>query len=370
MSNISRAWQALRDMPRTGPIPNAARSAARLPSSGADGLRSVVRTDIAADESLAPGLKRAVDDPATPEVDSIHGRDLPELAAARGFGSSSATDPRRPLRTGTWNVAGLQTIRSHGMWDYSPRDVDYFAKVLNSVHPPPDVLLFQEGQVSRAFNEMSVGRARSDLRELAKSLGYPHIHETVISRSHMSADQDLSMAIMSKLPFEQTWARRIPDPDLPLTLFGEPVDPLPRYVQGATVSGITVVNAFPIPLGVLGHDYETSGGAQHATEIAETLRSMIKGPTVIGGDINTARPEVVYKDHFDDMGLSAALPPGTKTVPGWDGSPDQVYSTREFATVDSLVVPTRTDHHLILTDLAVTDPDLLEALSRTRQAQP
>jgi exonuclease III len=329
-----------------------------------------MRTETAVDESLATGLERAADDSTTSRVESPQARELPELAAARGFGSSSAADPRRPLRTGTWNVAGLQTIRSHGMWDYNPRDIDYFAEVLNSVHPPPDVLLFQEGQVSRAFNEMSVGRARSDLRELAESLGYPHIHETVISRSHMSADQDLSMAIMSNLPFEQTWARRIPDPDLPLTLFGKPVDPLPRYVQGATVSGITVVNAFPIPLGVLGHDYETSEGAQHAAQVAETLRSMIKGPTVIGGDINTSRPEVVYKDHFDDMGLSAALPPGTKTVPGWDGSPDQVYSTREFTTVDSLVVPTRTDHHLILTDLAVTDPDVLEALSRTRQAQP
>jgi hypothetical protein len=45
-----------------------------------------------------------------------------------------------------------------------------------------------------------------------------------------------------------------------------------------------------------------------------------------------------------------------------------VYSTREFTTVDSLVVPTRTDHHLILTDLEVSDPDVLETLSRARQS--
>lgn len=213
--------------------------------------------------------------------------DLPELAAARGFGTSSATDLRRPLRIGTWNVAGLQTIRSHGMWDYNPRDIEYFAEVLKSVHPMPDVLLFQEGQVGRVFYEGQPGLAKSDLRDLAKALGYPYIHETVISRSHMSGDNDLSMAIMSMLPFEQTWARRIPDPDLILTLSGKPVKPLPRYMQGAKISGITVVNAFPIPLGVLGHSYEAGGGMRHAAEVAQTLKLMIEGPAAIGGDINT-----------------------------------------------------------------------------------
>ncbi|WP_069159820.1 endonuclease/exonuclease/phosphatase family protein [Nocardia altamirensis] len=256
------------------------------------------------------------------------------------------------------------------MWDYDPRDIDYFARVLNSVHPAPDVLLFQEGQVGRAFYDMSVGRAGSDLRQLAKLVGYPHNHETVISISHMSADKDLSMAIMSKLPFEQTWARRIPDPDLPLTLQGNPVDPLVRYTQSAKVAGITVVNAFPIPLGVLGHSYETGGGVQHAADVVETLRSTAQGPQVVGGDINTPRPDLVYTEHFDRMGLSPVLEPGTKTVPGWDGSPDQMYSTPEFTVVDSLVVPTNTDHHLVLTDLAVNDPALLDALSRARQMHP
>lgn len=346
-------------------------TAARPSSTGADDLRTMVRTTHNTDESIGGLLGDAAGNTAGSETGSSRSLDdLPELVAARGFGRSSATDPRRPLRTGTWNVAGLQTMRSHGVWDYNPRDIDYFARVLESVDPPPDVLFFQEGQVGRTFTETSIGRSKSDLRELAKRIGYPYIHETVISKSHMADDKDLSLAIMSKLPFEQTWASRIPDPDLELVLQGEPVDPLPRYVQGAKISGITVVNAFPIPLGVLGHSYETGGGVQHAAEVARTLESMVKGPTVIGGDINTPRPELVYEEHFTRMGLSPALEPGTKTVPHWDGSPDQVYSTREFTAVDTLVVPTDTDHHLILTDLAVTDPDVLEALARARQSYP
>lgn len=268
-----------------------------------------------------------------------------------------SNDPDRPLRVATWNIAGARRTRSDDAFDYDDVDLPYFVEQLQRV--APDVMCIQESEV---------GPDGSTARDLAARLGYPHVFETEMCPSHIDPTKTLSLAVISKIPFDSTLARRLPTTRLDLKVGGQSVTPYDRYAQVVRVAGIDVVNMHPTPLGFFGHSYEHGEGAAHAEEIGQTIRSLIDGPAVVAADLNTDRPGRVYQDLFDEMNLDPALEPDARTVPGWDGAPDQVYSSRELQATGSGIEPTETDHHLVWSDLSVTDPVLLEQLVRVRQA--
>ncbi|MGW4325182.1 endonuclease/exonuclease/phosphatase family protein [Nocardia sp. NPDC004573] len=256
----------------------------------------------------------------------------------------------------TWNIAGGRRALSTDAFDYDEVDLPYFAEQVRRLRP--DVINVQESEI---------GPSGSTARELAELLGYPHVYETPMCPSHISDGKTLSLAVISRLPIDNAWAQRLPTTRLDLKVGGRSVEPYDRYAQRVSVGGINVVNLHPTPLGFFGHSYEEGAGAEHAREIGSAVREMVDGPTVVAADLNTDRPGMVYGRTFEDMGMSAALEPDARTVPGWDGAPDQIYSSREFQTVNQGVETTDTDHHLVWADLEVTNPRVLDALAAARE---
>ncbi|NUS95720.1 MAG: endonuclease/exonuclease/phosphatase family protein [Nocardia sp.] len=266
-------------------------------------------------------------------------------------------DPRRPFRMVTWNIAGGRRSLSWDAFDYDDMDLQYFAERLRRLQP--DVINVQESEI---------GGSGSTARKLAELLGYPHVFETGMCPSHLGdPTKTLSLAVLSRLPMEGARAQRLPTTRLDLKVGGNSVEPYDRYAQRVTVGGVDVVNLHPTPLGFFGHSYEEGDGAAHAAEIGSAVNELIDGPTVIAADLNTDRPALVYGRMFEDMGMDSALDTDARTVPGWDGAPDQIYSSREFRTVGSGVVATGTDHHLVWADLEITDARTLDTLAAARE---
>ncbi|NEW55600.1 MFS transporter, partial [Nocardia cyriacigeorgica] len=279
---------------------------------------------------------------------------------------SHAAEPARSLRVATWNIAGGRRLRSpddHGEdgntaipFDYSGIDVAYFAEQLR--HIDADVIVVQESEV---------GPDGSTAQELAALLGYQYVYETVMSPSHMDTRKLLSLAVISRLPIDEANGYKLPGvTTVELRINGQVVAPHDRFAQVVEIGGITVVNTHPTPLGFFGHSYEDGGGAVHAEEIGQLLRALATGPTVLAADLNTDRPHVVYQQTFDAMGMSPALTPDARTVPGWDGAPDQVLTSPEFDVAESGISHTDTDHWLVYTHLAVSDQQVVASLADAR----
>ncbi|WP_157762726.1 endonuclease/exonuclease/phosphatase family protein [Nocardia yamanashiensis] len=296
-------------------------------------------------------------------LDSVVARDPahsspPDITLGKQLSSETAGgDPRRPFRVVTWNIAGGRRSLSTGAFDYSEVDLPYFAEKLRRLNP--DVINVQESEI---------GPDGSTARTLAELLGYSHVYETKMCPSHISEGKDLGLAVLSRLPIEGAQAQRLPTTRLDLKVRGVSVEPYDRYAQRVNVAGINVVNLHPTPLGFFGHSYEEGAGAEHAREIGTAVRGMVEGPAVVAADLNTDRPGLVYGSTFEDLGMSAALEPDARTVPGWDGAPDQIYSSRDFQTVNQGVETTDTDHHLVWADLEVSDPQALDTLAAAREA--
>ncbi|MGY2093164.1 endonuclease/exonuclease/phosphatase family protein [Nocardia gipuzkoensis] len=326
----------------------------RIASAGAeDGMRPLIRETKDAAEvfrNADKGFRSDFDvgDPPAPLP--------PDISVGEQLSSVTGADPRRPFRVVTWNIAGGRRALSTDAFDYDEVDMPYFAEQLRRFSP--DVVNVQESEI---------GPNGSTARELAELLGYPHVYETEMCPSHISDGKTLSLAVISRLPIEEAWAQRLPTTRLDLKVGGRSVEPYDRYAQRVRVGGINVVNLHPTPLGFFGHSYEEGAGAEHAREIGSAVREMVEGPTVVAADLNTDRPGLVYGSTFEDMGMSAALEPDARTVPGWDGAPDQIYSSREFQTVNQGVQTTDTDHHLVWADLEVTNPRVLDALAAARE---
>ncbi|MFE2961131.1 endonuclease/exonuclease/phosphatase family protein [Nocardia tengchongensis] len=282
----------------------------------------------------------------------------PETPVSHQLSGAAGADPRRPFRVVTWNIAGGRRALSTDAFDYADVDLPYFADQLRRLNP--DVINVQESEIDTNG---------STARELAELLGYPHVYETPMCPSHISNHKTLSLAVISRLPIDDARSQLLPTTRLDLRVGGQPVEPYDRYAQRVSIGGINVVNLHPTPLGFFGHSYEEGAGAEHAREIGAKVREMVgDDPGVVAADLNTDRPAKVYGSTFEEMGMSAALEPDARTVPGWDGAPDQIYSSRDFQTVARVVEATDTDHHLVCADLEVTNPRLLDSLAAAREA--
>nr|WP_280248974.1 alpha/beta fold hydrolase [Nocardia abscessus] len=263
-----------------------------------------------------------------------------------------------PLRVVTWNIAGGRRSQSSAAFDYIS-DPQYFVDVLS----PNDGI---DGDVV-FVQESEVGPDGSNTRQLADTLGYQYIYETVMCPSHMDTTKAISIAVLSKLPIEAAVDILLPATGLELTLGGrvlEQDEQFDRYAQAVRIAGIWFVNLHPTPLGFFGRSYEEHDdveGAAHAREIEQLLRSLAdgarslaNGPVVFLGDFNTDDPRSVYQALISTLGLRVALDPATETVP-WGSAPDQVMASPELRKTRGDVVITETDHYPVVVDLSVTD---------------
>ncbi|MFE7802850.1 endonuclease/exonuclease/phosphatase family protein [Nocardia sp. NPDC057440] len=261
----------------------------------------------------------------------------------------------------TFNIAGGYPIKSTAGLDYEGDgpNLDYFAMLFDRLDA--DVILIQEGEV---------GPAGSTARKLAERAGYGHVFESKVCPTHLSAakDTELSLAVLSRLPIDAAEAIRLPTPMTKLVFRGEPTVPYPRWAQSVDILGVNFWQMFPNPHGVMKASYEHGAGAGDAAAIAQTMKSNIKSPAILGADFNTENPAKVYGKTFDELGVKLSLPPETKTV-FWDRNPDQIGATREFETVASGAGKSTTDHFPVWADYEIKDPDIRERVAEARREQ-
>ncbi|MEU7633826.1 alanine racemase [Nocardia sp. NPDC049220] len=330
----------------------------------------------------APDSGAAVENEST-DGRSIHtaGSQLPEAGSARsaadgllvgGRRTADPTDPHRPLRVVTWNIAGGRRVLSYDSnkpFDYSEVDLPYFVEQLRRIDA--DVICLQETEI---------GPDGSTAQQLAAMLGYRYVYETDMSPSHMDTSKRLGIAVLSRLPIQDAESHRLPPPQFELKVRAERVQPYARFAQVVRVAGIPVGNVSPMPLHVFKDEagkrytYESGEGAIFAKEIGRTVTAMLRGPGIWAGDTNTDNPVLVYGQVFDKLGMVAALDPAARTVPPHPrrpvGAPDQLWAAAEtFGVAASGTVDTETDHYPAWVDWDVTDPELAGLLSTTRQVE-
>ncbi|MEU7768604.1 alanine racemase [Nocardia sp. NPDC049190] len=289
-----------------------------------------------------------------------------------GRRTDDPTDPHRPLRVVTWNIAGGRRVLSQDSnkpFDYGGVDLPYFVEQLRRIDA--DVICLQETEIDPDG---------STAQQLAAMLGYRYVYETEMSPSHMDTSKRLGIAVLSRLPIQDAESQRLPSPQFELRVRAEQVQPYARFAQVVTVAGIPVGNVSPMPLHVFKDEagrrytYESGEGATLAKEIGRTVTAMMRGRGIWVGDTNTDNPVLVYGPVFDKLGMIAALDPTARTVPPHPrrpvGAPDQLWATAEtFGVAASGTVATETDHYPAWVDWDVADPELAGLLRATRQVE-
>ena len=243
------------------------------------------------------------------------------------------------MKIATWNIAGGHTVRSlEDKFDYNPLGTAYFVDELGKLSV--DVAFIQESQC----NDKGSVAAR-----IAEELAMPFVFETPMSQSHIDPEYSLSVAILSRQPFEigsqQAFKQPYPSFDLQLP-GGRPAAKFHKYLQMATIGGICFANTMVQPLEFLGSPYSSLLGRGYADELsAFFIDNLPEQLLIFAGDFNTPDPPSTFARAFDHFGLKDTLPVGA-TEPHGQGHLDCILVSPEFTAIDRAIIPTQTDHYL------------------------
>lgn len=232
----------------------------------------------------------------------------------------------------TWNIAGARPIKSAGLFDYGAEDVSYFSEQLHELDA--DIVCLQETHLN---NERSVAKV------LAENLGYA-LHEVETSPSHIDKAYSLGNAVFYRSEQEVTVKDFVfPYPSFPLSRQdGVPTVHIDKGFQLAQFDFAAVVNLQMQPLKFLGTPYDSENGMQFAKEMEAVLLREIDRPTILCGDFNFAKPELLYLRALS--GKVNALP-NVPTRPEGKRT-DFIFIPSETEIADSGVIATNSDHFL------------------------
>jgi exonuclease III len=248
------------------------------------------------------------------------------------------------LRVATWNIAAARKLQSTRRFDYTTEEqFDYFAEQLYALKL--DVVCLQESQVNKD-DSLS--------KRLAERLQMPFISETVECPSHIDRAYNLSLAIMSKKPFESEAAILLPKPmfELKFTYSGQVVPPYDRYAQLVTFEQFTVANMHTEPLVAFGLRYDEGAGKTYAHEIDKLLTQQLIAPLIFAADFNVhdvanAFPLTVGSHRLRDALLNKP------TKPDIDSHPDHILYSPKMRCTDAGIVKTQTDHFLCCAEFEI-----------------
>lgn len=251
------------------------------------------------------------------------------------------------LRIISWNIAGGHPINSLDHLDYSPEDLNYFIEQVRALNP--DIICLQESHTPK---EDGVSNAS----QIAQALNMPHVFNSPASISHVDPKHQLSTAIVSNIPFQDTKSAFFPNPDTQLFWKdGRPADTHEKNMQVVDSGEFAVANNQMLPLTLFGYDYqdETYGGllAKGINEVME--KTIPQKPLIWCGDFNFADPLAIYP-HMRTCRLTDALP-DEATRPSKDGSkkrPDHIFFTPEFKVENADIQKTNSDHYLCFADFS------------------
>src|SRR3989339_102081 len=93
-------------------------------------------------------------------------------------------------------------MRSYGQFDYLPEDISYFADQLKQ--QSLDIVCLQESHSNSV-------RSLSQL--MAKYMNYEFVFDVPHNKSHIDADYDLTLSIISRMPFSEQMILDLPNPN-------------------------------------------------------------------------------------------------------------------------------------------------------------
>jgi endonuclease/exonuclease/phosphatase family metal-dependent hydrolase len=245
------------------------------------------------------------------------------------------------LRVGTWNIATGRRMKSAGRFDYfEEEDVEYFAKRINELNI--DILCLQESHANQSD---------SLTRRLADMTGFTYVFDVPGAPSHVDPNYKLSDAILSKYPFTETGAERLPYPQFELKFNhnGKVVPPHDRYLVWARIDGFMAATTHTEPLGAFGRSYEEGVGKEFASQVDTFAVNHLDTPLLFAADFNIEHIETALPTLLSSFNLVELLP-NTPTKPH-GGRPDHILASREWHFMDSGIEPTESDHYLCWADV-------------------
>ena len=252
------------------------------------------------------------------------------------------------LRIATWNIAGGHTINSNATFDYQGEDLAYFISELKKIEA--DVICLQESHINSS---------RSIAKEIAQKLHFSYVREDAFSPSHIDEDYQLSLAIISKFPFDDSSSEIFPYPQFKLLWRdGTEAQRHNKGVQIIKIGNLTIANAHLLPIRLWNYRYEVDEGLQFASKIDEVLRTHLKEPIIFCADFNFNNPLAIYTSLREKLALQDALVNQPITRPTDDTekqNPDHILYSKGISFVRSEVVKTNTDHYLCFADFSLDD---------------
>lgn len=185
----------------------------------------------------------------------------------------------------------------------------------------------------------------------------PHVYNVANSPSHVDPQYQLSLAILSRQPFQSQQIHYYPDPTFKLLWHdGKEADLHHKALQHVTINGLTIANTQMLPIRIWGYDYTHGEGAQLAEQINHILQQNLTNPLIFCGDFNFNQPEILYHKTFSNLELQDALPKdqATRPSPGTEKkTPDHIFYSPEFEFVDAQIIQTNSDHYLCFSKFSI-----------------
>ncbi len=235
-------------------------------------------------------------------------------------------------------------MRSYGQFDYLPEDISYFADQLKQ--QSLDIVCLQESHSNSV-------RSLSQL--MAKYMNYEFVFDVPHNKSHIDADYDLTLSIISRMPFSEQMILDLPNPNFVKNFYdGRQYHSFDEKIQCVNVGGIYVANSMFLPVGIFGEEYDSSKNIGYKTKIEAVLLKLPK-PLIFCADMNFDNPELIYAEFFRIFQVKNALGQEiTRPVTAERGSrPDKILFTPKFDLINQKVIKANTDHWLCVAQLEV-----------------
>lgn len=239
------------------------------------------------------------------------------------------------IRVATWNIGGAHTVNSNQVFDYDKENLPYFAENLRSLKL--DVICIQESHTNK--NDVLAGR-------LADMLGMPFVFDSPRSPSHIDENYQLSNAIISKYPIEDTQHILLPDPSFELFFQnGTKARLFHTYVQTAQIRGAMFANTHLQPLHLFGYSWGEGVGQKLASETERVFLDNLEVPLLFAGDFNTSHLQQAFPQLTTSFHLQFAL--DDRPTDNRGKKVDYILYSPEFTLVASdLIITSESDHYL------------------------
>lgn len=244
------------------------------------------------------------------------------------------------FKVATWNIGGAHTIKSANTFDYDKENLAYFAENLKDFDL--DIVCLQESHTK----EDDVVSNR-----LAELLGFPFVFDSPRSPSHIDEKYQLSNAIISRYPIEETRNVLLPDPFFELYFQdGRKARLFRTYIQIAKIQGINFANTHLQPLHIFGYAWSKGEGGQLASDTDKVFINNLSVPLVCMGDFNDPHLEKDFPGFIESFELKFALDDQPTQIKG--EKVDYILYSPEFTVRKAEVIKTnKSDHYLCLAEL-------------------